>query len=142
MHQEILKKIHNKFIVFISFSIIVIVSGLISLFFVSDKILCGCISVVGLFFLYVSFSKYGKKSEENTYVITAECTGRSRSGYRKQYLEYLFKTDNNEKTFEIKTVQKEKFKVGLKYMMCFKKNKNNKNEQIISGVDLIYFDLL
>lgn len=140
MHQDLLKKIQGRFFLFISASVFLILVGLICMIFVSDKFLCGCISAIGFFILYVSVSKYGRKNEENTYVLTAECVGHSRAGYRRQYLEYTFKAEND-KTFEIKTAQKEKFKVGFKYNMCFKKNKKDESEQMIYGADLIFFEL-
>lgn len=140
MHQELLKKIQGRFFLFISASVLLMLAGLICMIFISDKFLCGCISIVGLFVLYISISKYGKKNEDNTYAMVAECTGRSRAGYRRQYLEYSFKTEDD-KTFEIKTAQKEKFKVGFKYNMCFKKNKKDESGQLIYGADLILFEL-
>lgn len=141
MHQDLLKKIQSRFFLLTGASIILILSGFICMIFISDKYLCGCISILGFFLLYVSISKYGWKTKENTYAITAECTGKSRTGYRKQYLEYSFKTEDG-KSFEIKTAQKEKFKVGLKYNMCFKKEKNKESEQLIYGANLILFELI
>lgn len=140
MHKEMLEKIRIKLFLHLLGSVSIIVAGIILMIFLEDKILCGCLSVIGIFLLYITFSKYGGKNEENTYVIEAECENRSRSGYRKQYFEYLFKSDDG-RSFEIKTTQKEKFKVGLKYRMCFKKSKNKENEQIIYGTDLIFSEI-
>ena len=140
MHEKMLEKIKAKFFLFSIGAVLLIAAGLIFMIFVEDKILCGCISIIGLFLLYITFSKYGGKNENNTYVVEAECESRSRSGYRKQYFEYLFKTVDG-RSFEITTSQKEKFKVGLKYNMCFKKQKDKENEQIITGNDLIIFEL-
>lgn len=140
MHKEMLEKIRSKLFLYLIGSILIVLAGIILAIFLEDKILCGCISVIGLFLLYITFSKYGNKNEENTYVVEAECENRSRSGYRKQYFEYLFKTVDG-RSFEIKTTQKEKFKVGINYKMCFKKSKNKENEQLIYGSDLIFFEM-
>lgn len=140
MHEKMLEKIKTNFFIFSAGALLLIAAGLVAMIFIEDKILCGCISIIGLFLLYITFSKYGGKNKDNTYVVEAECESRSRVGYRKQYFEYLFKTGDG-KSFEIRTSRKEKFKVGLKYNMCFKKQKDKENEQIITGNDLIIFEL-
>lgn len=139
MHQDILNKIKGKFFGLISLSSLIILSALILLFFISDKIVCVCIALLGVFLLYVACSKYGHKTEENTYLLIAECVNRSKSGYRRQYFNYFFKTEDG-RSFEIKTAQKEKFKVNLRYAMCFKGTKDEEN-RLINSTNLIFAEL-
>lgn len=141
MHQDILNKIKGKFFMLMSGALLIIFSSLILLFFVSDKTICLCISLIGVFLIYVAFSKYGNKTEENTYILVAECVSRSKSGYRRQYFNYYFKTEDG-KSFEIKTAQKERFKSNLRYVLCFKKHANEEKEDLmINTTDLIFFEL-
>ena len=140
MEERLFAKIKSKLIMFILASIFFIVVGLVMLFFVSDKKICLCVSFIGLIFGIYAFMKYFGKNKENTYFVTADCVDRSRSGYRKQYLEYYFKTDDG-RSFTIKTAQKEKFKKGMRYNLCFKKDKNKEQSEEITGFDLLEFEL-
>lgn len=140
MEERLLAKIKGKLILLSLASAFVFVIGIIMLFFLKDKKICICVCILGLAFGTYSFLKYFGKNEKNTFFVTADCIERYRTGYRKQYLQYCFKTDDN-RTFIIKTAQKEKFKKGMRYNLCFKKNKDREHSEEISGFDLLDFEL-
>lgn len=140
--KDMLSRIKAKFILYTTVSVLIALAGVICLLFIENKTFCCGIIAIGIAACGISYYRFGNKNMDNTYVVTAECISKSRSGYRKQYIEYYFKTETD-KSFKIKTTQPEKFKRNMRYCMCFRKNKKQTFDETseIIGSDLIYFEL-
>ena len=133
-----LSKLKAGFMKFLFGGIALFILGIILYFAIkSDWSIGGLAGFVGLGCIWVGYLKYGSRNINNIVIVTASCVDKSRSGYRKQYLNYTFE-DEDKNSFIIKTAQKEHFKKGLRYNLCLDKTTYEKGE--MSGSSLLYFE--
>ena len=113
-----------------------VIAGAFLLFTMSDWTIGACVFILSFVLIAYGIFKFGGKNIENVLLIRAKCIEKRRIGYRKQYLEYMFE-DENQNTFVIKTSQKEKFRKGMRYELCFAKNKAGAHSEI-NNPNLVY----
>lgn len=135
-----LAKILTRLVLSEVLAVIMAVVGVFLLFQMPSDISFGvCACVLAVVFGGLSYYRYGHKRRDNIDVVRARCIDKTRSGYRRQYYEYTFR-DTNDKTFLIKTSQREKFRKELDYRLCFAKTKESKGNSY-SGANLLDFEI-
>lgn len=138
IHLNLLQKNKIKFFMYMLAAISVLIFLTIIIFFINEKKLIGLAIGFSVLAIISLIFKYGNKNINNTYIKNAICINKKRCGYRKQYFEYTFQTDDD-CNFEIKTSQKEKFKKDVHYTLLFRKR--NTEDKTIYGNDLIAFEM-
>lgn len=135
-----LSRIKLKLLFSVIAGIILVVVGTFLLFTMSDWTIGACVFILSFVLIAYGIFKFGGKNIENVLLVRAKCLEKRRIGYRKQYLEYMFE-DENQNTFVIKTSQKEKFRKGMRYELCFAKNKVEAHSEI-TGNNLLDYIVL
>lgn len=115
--------------------VLILLSGVLLLTGVTETVCLGAL-VLSVCFAALVIMKYGFCNETNIVILKGKCLEKKRSGYRKQYVEYTFK-DENEHSFVIVLTHKEKFLKDITYEICCKKAAAEKER--ILGSDFLIF---
>ena len=136
--EHFLKKIKGKTYLFYYGGVGLIILGIIFYFTIKSDWSIGVLTgLIGLAAIWIGYLKFGSKKAENIVIVEAKCIEKTRSGYRKQYFEYVFE-EMSGRSFTVQTAQKEKFTKGLTYNLCFDKSEYEKEK--ISGSSLLYHE--
>ena len=134
--ESALAEIKNKLIAGLAFSGIVMVLSCVLFFVKTASSICLCVFILSVAFAVLILMKYGFCNQNNIEIIEGRCIEKKRSGYRKQYVEYIFQDDNGH-SFIIMMTHREKFTKEINYQICCRKNAAEK-EKIIGSELLCY----